>query len=193
MHIDHSLQGLNEMHYRAIRLVCALSIGVIACLFSGCYQVSQYSGDGSLVDNGPLSATDRYVLNLGAVDLTQRGTKTYRMANLPEVNFVVGIEISTTPEGRSTIEKQLASSILSLELADAEGNTLFSKKSALDAWVWSSPRDANRAFVYGREGVKTFFTPSPDSQYILTLNVIEPDRTQSKYVALLIAKSGGWK
>jgi len=78
-------------------------------LLIGCYNVSEYSGDGHLVDNGVRAATDRYVLNLGSIDLNQRGTKTYRIANLPEINFLVGIEISVAPEDRATIEKRAVS------------------------------------------------------------------------------------
>jgi hypothetical protein len=170
----------------------ALSIGVLM-LFSGCYRVSQYSGDGTLVDNGLLSATDRYVLNLGPVDLTRRGTMSYRIADLPEANFVVGIEIVTTSGPRSTTEKQLAPLIIALKLTGPGASTLFSKKSVLGEWIWSEPRDGNRAFVYWREGEGTFFNASQNSQYILTLDVLEPDRSQSKYVASLVAKSGGWK
>lgn len=60
--------------------------------------MSEYSGDGHLTDNGVRAATNRYVLNLGEVDLSQRGTKTYRIANLPEANFVARIEISVVPK-----------------------------------------------------------------------------------------------
>lgn len=161
--------------------------------FTGCYRVSHYSGNGQLIDNGSLAATDRYVLNLGSIDLTQRGTKTFRIANLPEASFVTGIEISVVPEDRTVIEKQRVNPTISLELSGPGAKVLFSKKSTLDTWTWSVPADGHRAFVYGRGEPGTYFNALPKIEYMLTLTVLEPDHSQSKYTALLMAKSGGWK
>ncbi len=158
-------------------------------LTSGCYQISQYSGDGRLVDNGYSSAIDRYVLNLGQVDFTRRGRTTYRMKNLPGVDFVVGIEIATGPESRIVVEERLVNPVLSLELSQG-GAVLFSKKSALSTWTWSVPRAVMPNIVYGEE---TYFTADSNAEYALTLSVLEPDLSQSKYTAHLVVKSGGWK
>ncbi len=162
-------------------------------LLTGCYKVSEYSGDGHLIDNGVTAATDRYVLDLGAIDLSQRGTKTYRIANLPETSFVVGIEIGVAPEERAIIEKQAVSAAILLELSSVGGQVLFTKKSTLDAWTWSVLVGDLRAFVYGRGEPGTYFQPLPQTEYTLTLTVLEPDTSQSNYTASLLAKSGGWK
>ncbi len=162
-------------------------------LLIGCYNVSEYSGDGHLVDNGVRAATDRYVLNLGSIDLNQRGTKTYRIANLPEINFLVGIEISVAPEDRATIEKRAVSPDILLELSSLGGEFIFTKKSKLDTWTWSVPINESRAFIYGRGEPGTYFQSLSQTQYTLTLTVLEPDPSQSKYTALLMVKSGGWK
>src|SRR5260221_5810767 len=90
------IRASNQMNSLA-RFMRGIVTAVPIALLSGCYQVSHYSGDGQLIDNGPFAATDRYVLNLSPVDLTQRGKKTFRMANLPEANFVTGFEISVAP------------------------------------------------------------------------------------------------
>jgi len=159
----------------------------------GCYRVSQYSGDGQLIDNGSTAATDRYVLDLGPINLAQQGTKTFRLVNLPEENFVAGVEISVAPEDRPAIETRRANPTISLELTGPDGKFLFTKKSALDAWTWSVPADGHRAFVYGRGEPGTYFNAAPKAAYTLTLNVLEPDRSQSKYNAPLMMKSDGWE
>lgn len=182
----------HEMN-RLTRFILGSMMVVPIVLFSGCYRVSHYSGNGRLIDNGSLAATDRYVLNLGTIDLTQRGTRTFRIANLPEASFVTGIEINVAPEDRTTIEKQTARPVISLELSGHGGKILFAKKSTLDTWTWSVPTDGHRAFVYGRGESGTYFNAVPKTEYTLTLNVLGPDRSQSKYTAVLMAKSGGWK
>jgi hypothetical protein len=162
-------------------------------LLSACYRVSEYSGDGHLVDNGFFAATDRYVLNLGPIDLTHRRATTFQIANLPETNFVVGLQISVGPEHRATIEKQLVNPIVSLELSGPGGKILFTKKSRLQEWTWSMPSDADRAFVYWRGEPGTYFSAASKTKYTLTLSVSEPDPSPAKYNVLLLAKSGGWK
>lgn len=164
----------------------------VAFLF-GCYQVSHYSGDGQLIDNGSAAATDRYVLNLGPIDLTQPGTKTFRLANLPEVNFVTGVEISIASGDRATNATPRPNPVISLELSGSDGKVFFTRKSALDAWTWSVPASGLPAFVYGREEPRTHFNAASKTTYTLTLNVLEPDRSQAKYTARLMMKSGGWK
>lgn len=170
------------------------SLMIIPVVFlSGCYRVSQYSGDGQLIDNGSTAATDRYVLDLGLINLAQPGKKTFRLENLPEENFVTGVEISVAPEDRATNETRRANPTISLELSGPDGKVLFAKKSALDEWTWSVPADGLRAFVYGRGEPGTYFNAAPKTEYTLTLNVLESDRSQSKYTARLMMKSGGWK
>jgi hypothetical protein len=180
---------MNRLASFTLGLMAAIPV---AFLF-GCYQVSHYSGDGQLVDNGSAAATDRYVLNLGPIDLTQPGAKTFRIENLPEANFVAGVEFSATPGDRAANGTRRANPIISLELSGPEGKILFTKKSALDAWTWSVPAGGLPAFVYGREEPRTYFSAAPKTAYTLTLNVLEPDRSQEKYTARLMMKSGGWK
>jgi hypothetical protein len=170
------------------------SLVVIPFVFlSGCYRVSHYSGDGQLIDNGSTAATDRYVLDLGPINLAQPGKKTFRLENLPKENFVTGVEMSVSPEDRAANETRRANPTISLELSGPDGTVLFTKKSALDEWTWSVPADGLRTFVYGRGEPGTYFNAVPKTKYTLTLNVLEPDRSQSKYTALLMMKSGGWK
>lgn len=170
-----------------------LVITLFVMLLVGCYDVSEYSGDGHLTDNGIRAATDRYVLNLGEVDLSQLGTKTYRIANLPEANFVTGIEIRVAPKDRDSIEKRAISPTILLELSRSDGEIVFTKNENLNAWTWSVPVGESRAFIYGRGEPGTYFQSLSQTEYTLTLTVLQANPSQSQYTALLVAKSGGWK
>ena len=169
-------------------------IVVVAVVWAfGCCQMTQYSGDGQLIDNGALAAKDRYVLNLGSINLKKQSLQTFQIVNLPEANFVMGIEISVASEDRVAIENQQVNAIVSLELSTSKGMTLFTMKAPMAAWTWSVPAGGHRAFIYGRGGPGTYFNADSKTEYTLAFNVLEPDRSQSTYTALLIAKSGGWK
>ena len=159
----------------------------------GCYDVTQYSGDGKLVDHGSSAAMDRYVLNLGAVDLSQTGAKSYRLRNLPETNFVVGLEIKVPAADRALLDKKAIGGLISLELTGAGGAVLFAKKAAPSNWTWSVPAGGDKAFVYGKDKLGTYFNASPTGEYVLTFHVLEPDQDKHKYTASLLAKSSGWK
>lgn len=177
---------------------CLLSsVMTVPGMLSGCYRISNYAGDGQLVDNGASAATDRYVLNLGPIDLTRRGTKSFRIVNLPMANFVVGFEIVTLDnnvlDGNAASPTNAANPTVAIELTSLDEQVLFARQASLDAWTWAVRSGEYRAFVYGRDEPRTYFDATPNTVYTLTLKVIEPDLTQSKYTASLMAKSGGWK
>ena len=52
--------------YQLFRIVTIISLVITSV---NCMSVLSYSGDGQLIDNGPLAATDRYVLDLGEITL----------------------------------------------------------------------------------------------------------------------------
>lgn len=162
-------------------------------MIAGCYNASDYSGDGQLMDNGRAAATDRYVLTFGPVDLSQKTTHTYRIKNLPEEEFLAGIEITFAPKDRDAIEKRHARPTILLELFGPGSEVVFTREARLDNWTWSFTAGESRTFIYGRDEQRTFFHPRSNVEYYLTFSVLEPDAAQLKYTATLIAKSGGWK
>jgi len=96
---------------------------------TGCYQASSYTGDGSLVDRGWRSYSLRYVIDLGAIDLSQRRTYTYTLANLPDAQFTIGIE------ARGSQAEQHAR--VRIELKSETGETIVLEDAPLKAWTWS--------------------------------------------------------
>lgn len=159
----------------------------------GCNPMAQYTGDGKLIDNGPSAATDRYVLDLGSIPLKTPASTTFKLANLPKEEFVIGIEIRLPASSGGKIDPGSINSVVSLVLLGEDGKALITKEGKLSDWTWSIHSPGNYAFVYGRGESGTYFTPVPGKRYELMLKVKEPDRSTVSYTSSLVAKSGGWK
>lgn len=171
-------------------------LGIIFSLFfmTGCYFVSMYSGDGILIDNGMSAAIDRYVLTLDSVDLSRKGTKKYRIANLPVAKFWVGIEVEVEPKDQSLIGEKSINPTVSLKLSDSEGNVIFEKEGELASWSWElRGNKPTLSFIGGTDNGGTHLEPKPPNEYEITFTVLEPYSGQSKISASLKMKSGGWK
>jgi hypothetical protein len=151
-----------------------------------------YSGDGHFVDNGPFAANDRYLVELGTIDLTAKSERTYRLENLPEVNFVVGIQLFPKDHSMS-MDKTVVNPTIYLKLYKEDGTSIFGILDPLERLTWSTPLPATNAFVYQRELPSSFFTADRHNIYFLTVSVIEPDQAASSVDAKVLLKSGGWK
>ncbi|MFQ5597978.1 MAG: hypothetical protein ACE5GK_08000 [Nitrospiria bacterium] len=165
----------------------------MAAFLSSCYSVSHYSGDGRLVDRGRSAATDRYILDLGEVDLKKHGIFTYRLENLPSEYFVIGIEIEAPSEKRTLLDRKFIKPIILIELIGSQDETIIQDQSSLDVWTWSVRATDNKAFVYRREQPSTFFEPITKKRYELRIETVQPDLSEFRYTARLLAKAGGWK
>jgi hypothetical protein len=157
-----------------------------------CSVSSSYTGDGRLIDNGSSAANERYVVELGQLDLGRAGSTTFRLGGLPAVSFVAGVQVpaGSDPGGTRTLEGTTAD--VSLELMDASGNRVFSVAGPLRDWVWSSPMRGGPSFVYRRPPSGSFFVASLGSTYKLQATVRAPDPTIPAGT-LVVLKSGGWK
>jgi hypothetical protein len=165
------------------------SLFIVAAL-SGCVGGgAQYSGDGRLMDNGPRAATDRYILDLGPISLTDQGSVTYTLKGLPSTDFVVGIELRAPT---SRIETGSINPTVAIAVMDGS-RTIVTKRASLRDWTWSIHGTGNYAFIYGREEPSTYFTPAPGKSYRLTVTIEQPDRAAANYGTTLAVKSAGWK
>lgn len=162
-------------------------------LLSACYKMSDYSGDGFLIDYGASAAIDRYILDLGPIDFSHKGTNKYRIVNLPDRNFVVGIKVEVSEQNQSIIEIKNIDPVIKLKLSKADGDVVFSKEAKLSSWTWSILLNESQAFIFGRGESGTYFQPIKHTEYTLSLTVHEVDYSKSEYAAFLVAKSGGWK
>ncbi len=200
---------------RSHHVVIDRTLTLVACaiLFSAC-ATSNFQGDGKLVDHGLFAAKDRYVLDLGPVDLARTGKYAYTMSNLPEVTFVIGLEIVEAEANRSTGNRPPHAGRVRLLLETSDHEIVVDEDNALRSWVWSFGVGDFESFLYRRgdaysvsekdgtshgvhvgvrkdEGWGTFFLPRPDIKYQLTLEVLEA-QAQPRPTRLLL-KGGGWK
>lgn len=186
---------------------------VVVTTLAAC-ATSEFQGDGKLVDHGPFAAKDRYVLDLGPVDMGRPGKYTYTMARLPETDFVVGLEIVETEPNQFTPNPPAHSGRIRVLLETSAREVVIREDSSLKSWKRSFTKGRFESFLYRvgeehwitnkdgttspvadgvrtDEGWGTFFRPRPDMSYQLTLEVVET-QDQPRPTRLLL-KGGGWK
>ena len=194
-----------------VMLILATVAAVVVS--SGCAGWA-YQGDGKLRDSGPLASHDRYVLDLGPIDLGRTEKYTYAMTNLPADSFAIGLEIVEVEANRSTQNPPPHTGRVRLLLETPNHEIVVSEDAPLRYWIWSFVLGDFKSFLYraGKEhwitnkdgttspvadGVRTdegwgsFFLPRPEITYQLTLEVLEA-QAQPRPARLLL-KGGGWK
>lgn len=208
-------------HHREV-LVCEVNacyarVGVLALLaLLGAASCSRYKGDGNLIRRGPTAAIDRYVLDLGPVDLTKEGERSYSMAGLPNVRMTVGVEITAVRYERLSETRPLTA-LVEVLVVNRKKEVVIHQRGELSQWSWESQLGESTAFIYrggeAREisrsaggatryelvGVRadhgwgTFFQPSPREKYVLTFSILKAGSILEGYGAKLKVKGGGWK
>lgn len=163
------------------------SVVVVCAIATGC-EVSEYAGDGRLVDNGPLAATDRYILDLGAITIGDGATHSFSLSGLPEENFVVGFVIDITEREQRVTAASEPSMRVQL-IAEGDGS-VFDIDKPIAEWTWSHARDASHGYVYSRDGAGTYFDAASSENYHL---IVTTTLVERKVEARLQARSGGWK
>jgi hypothetical protein len=169
-----------------IRLPSTALVAAALVVLGACSHADNYKGDGVLIDRGPLAATDRYILELGSVDLSKEGRHKFRVEGLPAEEFVVGLLVGTE------IRAQTLSPTLEIRLTDQAGAVIFSRRGTLAEWTWSETAHEPEAFVYARNPNGSFFQPPVTGEQILEISVSNP-LAMGPMEARLVAKSGGWK
>jgi hypothetical protein len=107
-------------------------VSLLPLLLAGCYSVSDYKGDGTLVDHGHRFVTNKYTLTLGHIDLTRAQELHFRMSGLPRREFVVGVKLDP-------VECSLASSEIriTIDVRVARGPVVIHEDHALRELVWT--------------------------------------------------------
>ena len=172
-----------------------------------------YRGDGTFIDNGAFEAHYRYVLDLGAIDLTKIEQRTFRLASLPEREFTIGLDVTSTND--SPIRIASVSTKVRLRLENDRKEVVFDVQAPLSQWVLSARVGEDRkGFLYLRgveeqrplrDGVTqlerkavgpdggwgTYFTPRSSGTYQLVFESEKPITEQ--YTVHLVALGAGWK
>jgi hypothetical protein len=167
----------------------------------------QYSGDGTFTDFGPLSAHERYLVDLGPVDLSRSNERTFRMLGLPSTELTVGLRQVNVSAGCDAAA--LAAERVRIAVVGGDDAGAVSEEAPLGAWVHSPDlvyrRGAERQEPLGdgsvrlvRVGIRaysgwgTYFTPKPGQTYIATFEVLDAAGTAG-CESRLVLLGGGWK
>ena len=153
------------------------------------YPDLNYTGDGNFTDYGRKAGILRFVLDLGAVNLTEASVSKFELKGLPKVEFVCYLRIDhPLPTIGKPKDFEAGDLVVEMSLEDEKGTKVFSEKAPLKNWVWSGSVGASQSDLYTR---KTIFTPMKGKSYPLSLRVSECNLGASK--ARLILMGGCWK
>jgi hypothetical protein len=136
------------------------------------YPAVTQAGDAVLTDYGPNRAIDRYVIDLGPIDLSAPSGHAYTVTLAPEIKLTLGLELWTTTSEASMrdLEARLQrredvrggdfmriqdaikastslETVIGIRVVDEEGRLVIQEEARLGDWVWSSTREGH-AFLY---------------------------------------------
>jgi hypothetical protein len=183
------------------------TICVAALLLVACDSSPSYRGDGTLSDMGLGAAHERYVVDLGPIDLSKPGHRSFKFAGLPSVEFTIGLRSVNVLGGCGA--SALSAVGIRLRVQTENGAIVVDEEAPLSAWVASSSlvyrRGAERqeprtggAVEFVRTGVRTsggwgtYFTPQSATTYVTNFEVLTA-RGASGCESRLVLLGGGWK
>ena len=174
-------------------VVCvAASVALSGCMTSEL----RYAGSGRLHDAGPFARIDRYVVELGGIDLRTTGSATFQLANLPQEPLTVGLDLwfANVQHGIELMGLRPVYAVVNFELRSADGTPVFRDEASLyqDVAWWAGAPDTHHAFVYSLRR-RTTFVPEPDRAYSLVVTVVQADRGPALYEAAAVVRGGGYQ
>jgi hypothetical protein len=153
------------------------------------YPDLNYTGDGNFTDYGRKAGILRFVLDLGAVNLTEASVSKFELKGLPKVEFVCYLRIDhPLPTIGKPKDFEAGDLLVEMSIEDEKGTKVFSEKAPLKNWVWSGSVGASQSDLYTR---KTIFTPEAGKTYFITLTKNKGNLKAPKAEFLLMG--GGWK
>jgi hypothetical protein len=153
------------------------------------YTDLNYTGDGNFTDYGRKAGILRFVLDLGAVNLTEASVSKFELKGLPEVEFVCYLRVDhPLPTLGKPKDFEAGDLMFGMSLEDENGTQVFSEKAPLKSWTWSGSVGAPKSDLYTR---KTIFTPEAGKTYFITLTKNKGNLKAPKAEFLLMG--GGWK
>ena len=130
-----------------------------------------YTGDGNFTDYGRKSGIQRFVLDLGEVDLKEASVRIYELKGLPDVNYVCYLRVDhPLPITGRPKDFKAGDLVVEMALEDENGTKVFSEKAPLNRWVWSGSVGASKSDLYSR---MTIFTPETGKSYRFSLKIAE--------------------
>ena len=153
------------------------------------YPDLNYTGDGNFTDYGRKAGILRFLLDLGAVDLTEASVSKFELKGLPEVEFVCYLRVDhPLPTLGQPKDFENGNLVVGMSLEDENGTQVFAEKAPLKSWTWSGSVGAPQSDLYTR---KTMFTAKKGKVYYMKLKNNEGNLKSPKVKFLLMG--GGWK
>jgi hypothetical protein len=190
-----------------VNAIRSLSLSLAVPLLTGCFASLFYSGDGTFQDNGILSYSRRYVIDLGPIDLSSPHTYTYHLSGLPhDAELNVAIEAFEATRNEWDVRPPHPA-VVRLSLNTESGEVVILEQGALDSWVRGYGVLDNVSDLYlrgesrdiplpgggtrGEElGVKasggwgTYFNSEPGAEYVLRLEVLSSGHETPAHLVL---------
>jgi len=186
----------------AIPILCTAILTLTACEGS-----PNYHGDGTFTDAGPTTAHERYVVDLGRIDLGSPSHHSFKLIGLPATEFTMGLRQVNVSAG---CDASAVSSVrVRLDVKTDNGSVVIAEEGPLNEWVTSpsliyrrgaeskQPK-AGGAFELVPTGVRasggwgTYLTPQTSTMYLANLEVLDPHGTAG-CESRLVLLGGGWK
>ena len=166
-------------------------IAAALVLLGGCAKEASYSGDGRLIDHGLTAADHRYVVEVGAVDLSHAGSTRFKLKGLPRTYFAIGLQV---PGGvdRGSAGTAVTPADVSLEMTQLDYGMVALITAPLRDWTWLNPKLGEPTFVYLRRSSGSYFDAFSEAQYRLDVVVNVPDASIPAG-SIVVLKSAGWK
>lgn len=179
----------------------AMRTGLIAgasVALAGCFGLASlnYRGDGTLTDHGVLAYASRYKVDLGPIDTSVLGVRSYQLQGLPYGEFSAGIEVLDAEPNKDSRDPKYRGRI-ALELRNATGEVVIAESAPVEEWtrsygiggtishLYRSGASTEKRFPNGdmqhiKQGIKasggwgTYFNSDPTETYTLRVEVMEP-------------------
>jgi hypothetical protein len=182
--------------------ICAALLQTAACDAS-----HSYSGDGTFTDFGATTAIERYVIDLGPIDLSRPNRQSFKLRGLPAAEFTMGLRQINVSAGCDAAA--LAAVRVRLDVRTEDGAVVVAEEAPLMAWVASpdlvyrrgvereEPKPGGavelvRTGVHASGGWGTYFTPRRHTTYRAQFEVLDAHGA-SGCDSRLVLLGGGWK
>lgn len=106
--------------------VCCFAL--FACAHRG------YRGDGSFEDKGWMAYSNRYTVDLGAIELQKDGLAVFQLDGLPHGEFTVGVEVEGTEHVELTDPAPIEM-FLRIELRSSSNDIIILEEGPISEWV----------------------------------------------------------
>lgn len=183
-----------------------LSITSCSAFYNKDYGEINYTGDGKFIDKGRDASRDRFLLDLGQVELNQKSKSSYTIKGLPETSFTIALQVDLPVSNNFPLESPTLypslqftnETVLFLELEDVDGKKLFSYNgplSKLDRNVLQTTEGGYKPIYYLERqaaAAGTNFTPKNKMTYRLNLSVTKANQSAPRINVIAIGHSG-WK